>query len=203
MTDRSSASAQQASDPEVDAWDGGYDVEYEKRSDFVLGVQGGFMLGNASGYPNSVNKIGIDSAEVNTGLGLGGGGTAWFGGALLDWFVFGVGATGVSLSGDADVSGGGFIFRTEAYPLFYEYDWGKDLGIGFNFGIGSLRAEQEGKQSADGGAMSITGVGAFYEAWHVGHLAFGPSFDYHYIFSRSMRFHASTLGMRGVVYGGP
>lgn len=197
------AAAAQEEDGEGDNWDGEYDIEYEKRSDFTFGLQGGLMMGNAAGYPNTVNKIDNDQFEVDSGVAVGGGGTFWIGGALRDWFVFGLGITGANISGDADVSGGAFIFRTEVYPFFYSQPWGKNLGIGANFGIGGLTAEKKGQPRADGGAMSATGIGAFYELWNFGSFASGPSLDYHYFFSRSMRVHTATAGLRLAFYGGP
>ena len=54
---------------------------------------------------------------------------------------------------------------------------------------------------ADGGSMSVAGVGVFYEPWQWWHLSFGPGFQYTYEFSPSLDSHVATLGFRTTFYG--
>jgi hypothetical protein len=81
----------QATDNE--AWDGGFGQKAERRSDIVLGVSGGLLLGAANGYPNEIDKVDEPAFESKTGFAVGNGLSFWLGGALADWFTFGLGLT--------------------------------------------------------------------------------------------------------------
>lgn len=201
------AEADAAADPAADGsdkWDGGYDITYERRSDFMLSVTGGFVLGAVNGYPNDVDKIDQPAFEANTGAAPGYGGTAVIGLAFRDWLSFGVGLHQSSFSGGGhDGSALVFLFRTEAYPFYEMGPIGKDLGLAVTGGLGVLKLERDGENSADGGAASVVGLGAFWEGLQFGQVSLGPALDYQYIFSTSIGAHLTTLGMRGVFYGGP
>ena len=65
-------------------------------------------------------------------------------------------------------------------------------------------ASQEAEQEmADGGAMSVVGLGAAYEWLHFGSFAAGPTLQYRHRFSESLAAHTVALGMRLVYRSGP
>ena len=120
-------------------WDGGYGEKAEYRSDVVLGAATGVLLGNAFAYPNEVEKIDDPAYEVNTNFGVGSHFAFWLGGALKDWFVFGIGGFGNNLTGsDVKASGGGAFFHIETYPFFPMGGRLRDLAIYADFGAGGL-----------------------------------------------------------------
>jgi hypothetical protein len=175
-----------------------------RRSDFTLGAVAGAWLGSASGYPNEVVKIDNPIYKSSTGLGVGGGGSAWIGGALRDWFVFGVGATGGSFDGKGvHASGAGMIFRIEAFPLFALGGALQDLGLSSSFGITSYSLSKDGEKTASGGAMSHIAFGAFYEALRLGKFALGPTLEYTHTFSQTLTMDTVLGGVRLAIYGGP
>ena len=194
--------------PEADSaegtWDGDYDVKASRRSDFTIGASAGLALGSGYGYPNEVDKI--DSAEhvADTGVALGSGFEVWLGGALRDWFTFGLGINGFGVEGGGQqLSGGGFIFRLEAFPFFAEGESLQDVGAFASFGLGTATIEADGEETADGGAISIVTFGGFWEAWRGGGFAAGPSLSYTHVFSQSLSFYAATGGIRVAFYAGP
>ena len=187
-------------------WDGGYGKTAKRRSDVTLGASAGFGLGAGLGYPNEVGQIDNPAFETTTGLGTGGGATFWFGGALRDWFTFALGGTFSSLkSSDSELSGGGFVFRLEAFPLFSLSQGGamQDLGVSGNFGIGTATIKQDGVEKADGGSISILGVGVFHETWRPGRFTLGPIVEYTHTFSQTLIAHTATAGVRIAFYSGP
>ncbi len=187
-----------------DKWDGGYDISYERRSDFMFSVTGGFVLGVVSGYPNDVDKIDQPAYEASTGAAPGYGGTAIIGLAFRDWLGFGIGLHQSKFSGGGHAGSALlFLFRTEAYPFYEMGAVGKDLGLAVTGGLGVLKLEHDGEKSADGGAASVVGLGAFWEGLQFGQISLGPALDYQYVFSTSISGHLTTLGLRGVFYGGP
>lgn len=189
---------------ERDDWDGGYGARAEHRSDFTFGLAGGLMTGQASGFPNESDKIGVARYEADTGVGFGSGGTLYLGGALADTLTVAIGTSGGSLRGnDLELSGGSFVLRVEAYPLFYESALGRDLGIAFQFGAGGLAMKKGDEERANGGNMATLGAGLFYEIFHFGSFAAGPSLDYLYLYSPSLEVHLASLGGRIAFYGGP
>lgn len=176
----------------------------ERRSGFTAGVSPSFHLGQARGYPNEVDKIDNPDFAANTHLATGIGATLWLGGALRDWFTFGLGFSSFSLGGN-DLKGRGFSFllRTEAFPLASVGNaWG-DLGIFADWGAGSVGLKRNDVDVADGGSMGMIGVGVAHETLRLGHFAFGPSVEYHTGFSATMKLHAVSFGIRAAFYGGP
>ena len=186
------------------SWDGGFNQKAERRSDFVIGLSSGLMLGGAVGYPNEVEKLDEPEYRASSGFAVGPGGAAWIGGALTDWFTFGVGGTWFSGSSKkAESSGGAFIFRVETYPFY-------GLGRGFRdwawfgtFGAGGLTVKTDAGKRGEGGFASVAGLGSAYELFRFGHFAFAPSAEYLLIRSVSMTAHQSIFGARVVFYGGP
>ncbi|HEY3500615.1 MAG TPA: hypothetical protein VGK73_38240 [Polyangiaceae bacterium] len=192
----------QANDNE--AWDGGYDQRGERRSDFVIGVSPVLVLGGASGYPNEVDKIDNPGFEAKTGFGAGAGVSVWLGGALADWFTFGVGPTFFGTSGSqGSGSGGGVVFRVEAYPLYGVGGPLRDLAFFTTFGAGVFTVKGKAGERGEGGFTSMAGLGSAYELFRAGHFAFAPTVQYQLVRSQSLVGHQAQIGVRAVFYGGP
>src|SRR5689334_10815470 len=99
-------------------WDGGYSGKAQRRSGFAAGVDLGFGLASLSGYPNEISKIDDPDFKSSTGATLGSTWSLWAGGALRDWFTFGLGLMSMGgASKDIKAGGTAFILHIEAYPL--------------------------------------------------------------------------------------
>jgi hypothetical protein len=185
-------------------WDGGYDLAATRRSDFTIGASLGLSLGSGYGTPNEADAIDNPAWVADTGVGLGSSFDVWLGGALRDWFTFGLGITGFGFEGSGkQLSGGGFIFRVEAFPFFGQAPELADVGAFASFGLGSATIEEDGDEVAEGGAVSIVRFGAFWEPWRFGGFAAGPSVEYAHVFSQSLRAYAASAGFRAAFYAGP
>ena len=192
----------QATDNE--AWDGGFGQKAERRSDIVLGVSGGLLLGAANGYPNEIDKIDEPAFESSTGFAVGNGFSFWFGGALTDWFTFGLGMTLLDSSGsDGTMSGQAFIAKVEAFPLYGMGGPLRDLAFFTDFGAGGMTIEGEPEGEAEGGFTSVAGFGSAYEIFRFGHFAFAPTAEYLLVRSPTVTAHSGILGLRALFYGGP
>jgi len=191
-------------DDQSDAWDGGYKVVATRRSGFVAGLNLGLALGNADGYPNDLAKINSVDYERNTKFGVGGTNTLWLGGALTDWFVFGLGLKGVSLKHEhAAAAGSAFIFHVQGYPLFYQGGPFRDLSLFGDFGAGGMKITGGARENAVGGLMSVIGVGAAWEPVRFWHFTFGPGVEYLQSWSQSMSVHTALVDARLTFVGGP
>lgn len=198
------ASPVRAQTNDNEAWDGGFDVVAERRSDLVLGVSGGLLLGTASGYPNELVKIDDPDYESTTGFAAGTGFSFWLGGALRDWFTAGVGATFLGGSGpNGRMSGVAGILKVEAYPLYGQGGPLRDLAFFADFGAGSMTVEGEPEDPADGGFTSVAGLGSAYELFRFSRFAVAPTAEYLFIRSPTVVSHSAILGARVVFYGGP
>jgi hypothetical protein len=187
-----------------EAWDGGYDVVAERRSDLVLGVSGGLLLGATSGYPNELAKIDDPAYESSTGFAAGTGFSFWLGGALADWFTVGVGATLLGGSGpNGRMNGVAGILKVEAYPLYEKGGPLRDLAFFADFGAGSMTVDGAPDDPADGGFTSVAGLGSAYELLRLSRFAFAPTAEYLFIQSPTVTSHSAILGARVVFYGGP
>lgn len=187
-----------------EAWDGGYGVVAERRSDIVLGASAGLLLGMASGYPNELVKIDDPRYESKTGFAAGTGFSFWLGGALTDWFTFGVGATFIGGSGsDGKMSGQAFVVKIEGFPLYGQGGPLRDLAFFADFGAGGMSVEGEPAEAAEGGFTSVAGFGSAYELFRLGHFAFAPTAEYMLVRSQTVVSHSTIFGMRAVFYGGP
>jgi hypothetical protein len=187
-------------------WDGGYDAKSKRRSDFTIGTSGGFGFGNASGYPNEVDKIDDPNYRASTELGVGSGGAIWLGVAFNDYLTFGIGFSGLGLSGnDREASAGGFLFHLDGYPLFGVSPALQDLGLFANFGAGGLqvKAKGSGEEQADGGLMSYVEAGVHYERFRFWRIATGPTLSFVHMWSQSGELSGGLLGWRFSFYGGP
>lgn len=186
-----------------DAWDGGYDVKAERRSGFVAALNIGAGLGAAHGYPNDISKIDDPAFETSTGAAFSRSNSLWIGGALRDWFTFGLGFTGVqATAGEHEVMASAFILHVEAFPLWNLGGKWRDLAFYTDFGAGGLTISG-GPEEADGGFLSYLGAGASYELFRWGHVALGPTLGGHYAYSQSAELGGGYLGIRGTFYGGP
>jgi len=186
-----------------DSWDGGYDTHAERRSGFVASVGLGFGVGAAQGYPNEVSKIDDPQYESSTGSGFSSMNSIWIGGALRDWFTFGLGIAGMGLKVDElEAVASGFIFHVEAFPLYSLGGKLRDLAFYTDFGAGGLTIEG-GPEKADGGFISYIGAGSSFELFRFGHFALGPTLGGIYAYSQSAQAGGVFAGFRGSFYGGP
>src|SRR6185436_9082840 len=85
-----------------DTWDGEFSQKNERRSDVVIGFSPGLVVTSASGYPNKIDKLNVPAYEATSGVAFGPGFELWLGGALTDWFSFGLG--GMSFHGSGSGS---------------------------------------------------------------------------------------------------
>lgn len=186
-------------------WDGGWDVEYERRSDFTIGISSGLAVGDVSGYPDDMRKIGDPSQESSTGIGLGGATSIWLGAALRDWFVLAIGLQATNIGGQGlEGKGGALFFRVETYPGFAEGGALQDLALTMDFGAGSSAVFRGEDPLAEGGSQSFIGVGLAYEAWRWGgHVSAGPALQYQTFFSDPLSANILSAAFRVAYYGGP
>lgn len=177
-----------------------------RRSGFMVGLMPVFSLGQASGYPLDLKKIGRERFYTESNIAVGGVGLFWLGGALSDWLTFGLGTQGAALA-PSDLSGGayGVIFRTELFPLFGLGGRLRELGVGFDVGAsvaGFSPSVEPERAVIDGGAASHLGVSIFYEGLRVWHLSAGPGLYADYTWSDTIRYGNVGLGFRTVLYTG-
>jgi hypothetical protein len=175
------------------------------RSDFVIGTSFGPVFGTTTGYPNELAKIGIPQYQQDTGFIAGSGSSFWLGGALRDWFVFGIGLKSNKLEGGGKrTEGGGLSFHFEAFPLFARGGVFRDLALVGEFGAGSRKIVQNDKTIADGGLVSSVAFGVHWEPlhfWH--HLAGGPILVVTHEWSESVDATYTVLAFQLNYYGGP
>jgi hypothetical protein len=193
-----------AAQEDNEQWDGGFGQKAERRSDVVVGVSTGMVLGTARGYPNEVDKLDDPDFESTTGFQLGASGMGWLGGAFTDWFTFGVGYAQLYGEGSEGTgSGGAFLFHVETFPFYTLGGALRDLTIHGNFGAGGYTVDGDLPDDADGGFVSFVGFGSAYEAFRFGHFALGPNVDYLNLRSPTLSAHQLIVGARVVFYGGP
>jgi hypothetical protein len=192
-----------ADDKATPAWDS---ARATHRSGFVVGVAAGFGVMAFSGFPNDAREIGLQRYYTETGASLGTMSALWFGGALADWFTFGIGfSTGsMPLLSAQKASSGGLIFHMEAYPLFALGGRYRDLGAMFDAGTGSalVTPKDSEKKLIDGGSASQIGAGAFYEGFKGWKIKHGPFVEGSYVWSDSVRRPAVFFGWRAALYTG-
>jgi hypothetical protein len=177
----------------------------ERRSDFAVSLSLGAATGAVSGYPNELEKLGLPEHEADTGFGVGPAGGFWVGGALRDWLVFGVGYTQHRVSGGGlESTGELFLAHVEAYPLFARGGIFHDLGLFGEFGAGGRTILKDGEQVADGGILSVAGVGVVYEPLRLGsHFSAGPTLLVSHQWSESLTATLAVASFRIAYYGGP
>ena len=186
-------------------WDGGFNgPKATRRSDVMLELRLAPALGWSRGYPNEASKLDDPAYLSNTHAALGSNYGFWIGGALRDWFSFALGAEMVGLKRNTlSASGTEFTLRTEIYPAWSLGCAWRDLGIAFDFGIGSMKMDRNGSPSADGGAVGVAGFEVFHESLRGGGFGLGPALGYQQIFSQSLTANVIYLGLRTAFYTGP
>jgi len=185
-------------------WDGGYQVVATRRSGFMIGITTGPAVGRADGYPNELATLNDPAYKRNTGFGFGSANRLWLGGALTDWFVFGFGLSGVNIKhDDIDAKGSAFIFHVEGYPLFYRGGHFRDLSLFGDFGAGGAKITGRDRPEADGGLMSVIGLGVGYDALRFWRFRFGPAVEYLHMFSQTVSLDSTSVEARLTFVGGP
>lgn len=176
--------------------------EPERRYGFAAGVGLGFGYGSSLGYPNKLGEIDNPRFEQSVS-GLASTSSLWLGGALRDWFTFGLGLSSRGATeGDLIAGNGAFVVHMEGFPLWAVGGEWRDLGLFLETGVGGASiATKDGEVVADGGAMSVLGVGAFYEPWQLWHFSIGPALQYHHEFSQSLSSDVVSVGLRTAFYG--
>jgi hypothetical protein len=176
-----------------------------RRSGFTAGLVLGAALGHASGTPNDYSKIDNPAYESRTG-GAGLANALWIGGALTDWFTFGLGFGSSAFGGSQLQSkGSAFLFHIETFPLFYRGRTLRDLGlfVDLGTGVGSIVRKTTQVPISEAGSFSVAGLGAFWECWRVSGFAAGPVVSWQYQSSQPLQRHFAVLGLRAAFYGGP
>jgi hypothetical protein len=182
------------------------DAPPQRRGGFMFSVVGGGSLGAAQGNPTAQEKRYDSAYRVSTGAAGGFRITPTIGGALTDWFAFGLGGSYADLySGSERSRTGMFLFKLEAWPLFYRGGVFRDLGASVEFGAGfaSIVRASDQKQLAASSVASTIGLGVFWEALRMPHLTVGPSLGYQRNWSDWFHRDDVTLGLRGTFYSGP
>jgi hypothetical protein len=190
----------------ADKWEGSYDPGRAlRRSDVAIGLSLGVALGGVSGYPNDVQKLNDPAYEANLGAAAGGAGALWLGGALRDWFVFGVGYASSTTTGHGYTSvARDFILHIEGFPLFAKGGVWQNLALIGDFGGGAQKITKQGLTSGDGGAMAFVAFGVLYEPLRLGdHFSGGPVVEVTEQFSASLNAMLVTGGFQIAFYGGP
>jgi hypothetical protein len=193
-----------ASAQTTEEWDGGYGAQAKRRSGFMLGAELGLQLGNVAGYPKDAVKVNDPRYLADTNFGVGGLGRVWLGGAILDWFTFGLGVELLEARGnDLIASGGAFLLRPELYPLWALGGSFRDLGVHADFGIGWMAMKAGQATVADGGALGRAGFGVFHESLRWKHVGLGPTLGVSHHFSETLKATLVELGIRISYTTGP
>jgi hypothetical protein len=186
-----------------DSWDGGYSIQATRRSGFMAAIDLGFGMGHLAGYPNENSKIDDRAYRSSTGSAFGSTYTLWAGGALRDWFVFGLGLSAMGASkGKIQAGGSAFIVHVEAFPLWSLGGRFRDWSFYGNFGAGGVRITG-GVEDADGGLMSTLAAGSSFELFRPGSFTFGPFLESTYMYSQSVNAFGVFSGVRASFHGGP
>ncbi|HMI83568.1 MAG TPA: hypothetical protein VK550_05705 [Polyangiaceae bacterium] len=177
-----------------------------RRSGFTAGLMGGLSFGTVIGYPNDFSKWDQPAYRSATS-GVGNGGTIYLGGALTDWFTFGIGFEGSTYGGSRNLSREwAILFHTEVFPLFSLGRVYRDIGVFADFGTGMATINRRSDQAeySSSGTLSIGGLGVFWETWRLaGHLALGPFVSGTFESSDSLIRVFGLAGFRAAFYGGP
>lgn len=174
----------------------------ERRGGFHLGLASGAGYGGIVGYPNKLGQIdnpvyrrSVDGLATTTGL--------WLGGMLRDWLGVSVGASLLSaLEKEQQAATFALVLHLEAFPAYALGERWRDFGVLAEFGAGGgVVLDDDQQERANGGALSVIGIGAFWEPWKFWHVSAGPALQYSYRYSESMQAHGISLGLRVAFYG--
>ena len=174
----------------------------ERRGGFHLGLMSGAGYGGVVGYPNKLGQIDNPAYRQSVG-GLATATGLWLGGMLRDGLGVGVGASLLSaLEKEQQAATFAFVLHVEAFPAFALGETWRDVGVLAEFGAGGgVVLDDAQQEQANGGALSVIGIGAFWEPWKFWHISAGPALQYSYRFSESMHAHGVSLGLRVAFYG--
>jgi hypothetical protein len=200
------------------------------RSGLAINLSFGNGFASVVGYPNDPQKVGYARYYYESGVRPGGMNSLWVGGAITDWFVFGVGFNGGALqfTGKTTVATGGLIFHAETFPLYFKGGGWRDVGIMLDAGLGNASITDDGTKVSqvdvstptmmrptvpyffqpkaklvDGGAASLIGAGIFYEAAKVWRVRIAPMMYANYIWSDTVRRPGFFLGVHATFYSKP
>jgi hypothetical protein len=178
-----------------------------RRGGFTAGIAVGAGLASFAGFPNDAKKIGYARYYTATGASLSSTFSLWLGGALSDWFVFGIGFTGSSMPflQDQKATSGGLLFHVESFPLFPLGGKLRDVGVTLDFGTGSatVTGKTVDDKLIDGGGCSLFGGGVFYEGIRFWKMAMGPFVSGNYYWKDTVRRPAIFAGWQTSLYTGP
>jgi len=169
----------------------------------VLGVIGGPTLGWATGHPSDKTKRDNSEYERSTGASVGYRVTPFLGGALTDWFTFGLGVSfGSMTASEYNSSVVTFIAHIEVFPLYGHGGTYRDLGLALDFGTGvsTIHDKNTDEEVANSGALSSLGAGVFWEPLRFWHFATGPMIAYQRNFSRWYSRNDVAVGLRLMFY---
>ncbi|MCC6646489.1 MAG: hypothetical protein IT374_13070 [Polyangiaceae bacterium] len=178
-----------------------FPVTTRRRYGFTLGLEGGANVTRAEG---SGMQFTARTTPTSTGAAFGTGQSLWIGGVFTDWFSFHLGMTFNRASvGDHEISGTGFMFGLETWPLFARGGVFRDLGLGLDFGTGTaeVRSKARDKVEADGGGMSMVRASVFWDAVSAWKLNLGPFVAYERRTGEVYSQDLAWLGVRAVFYG--
>jgi hypothetical protein len=177
-----------------------------RRSGFMAAATAGLSFGTVTGYPNDFSKWDQPAYRSSTS-GIGNGGAFYFGGALTDWFTFAIGFESSSYGGSRNVSREwAFLFHVDTFPLMSLGRGYRDIGVFAEVGTGmaTIHRRSDETEFASSGALSIGGLGAFWEAARIwGHLAVGPYIQGTFQTSDPLTRIFGVAGLRLAFYGGP
>src|SRR4051812_13740172 len=137
------------------------------RGGFTAGLVSGTGLAGFSGYPRNPSKIGHERFYTSTGPSPATTTEIWLGGAITDWFVFGVGFHNtvmpvVFLFDHENATSNGILFHVEVFPLIAWGGYFHDLGVMVDAGAGAATVTTRSSPSktlVDGGLASYLGGG--------------------------------------------
>ena len=182
------------------------DIPATRRSGFTVGLLAGFGVASIVGYPNDAMKIGYAGYYTATGARPGGQVGLWIGGALTDWFTFGLGFSGGQLlaTGSDTARSEAGLFHIEAFPLFPLGGRLRDLGVMLDFGLGIASVtDPAGHKLVDSSSASLVGGGVFYEGIRLWKIAQGPFLMGNYVFSDTALRPGIFAGWRAALYTKP
>ena len=177
-----------------------------RRSGFVIGTALGGGIASIVGFPNDARKIGYAPYYTATGVRPSPLLELWLGGALTDWFTFGLGFTAGSLflTGDTRATAGAGVFHIEVFPLFYVSEKLRDLGVMLDAGTGSATVKSKADvKLVDSSAASLVGAGVFWEPARFWRFRGGPFVMGNYVWSDTARRPGIFAGWRMSLYTGP
>jgi hypothetical protein len=164
-------------------------------------------VGFAEGFPPDPTKANRAEFFAGSGAAAVAGGTAWIGGALRDWFVFGFSFSGSYLGLGATRESISFTggLHVAAFPAYSLGGAARDFGVSLDAGIGTagLVDVPTAQSVADGGAVGKLQTTFFWEGLRGGSFAFGPAMGADYAFSTTLQRVVGFVGFRGAFYARP